>query len=92
MKTAIKKKTNLAQPIYLVIWCNADCDQQIYVFCDEKEAKAKSKELERELGGNGEVGVRIKLVSEGCIDLDWDNPISTCGKATPLSLGGEYEE
>ena len=92
MKNAIKKSTNLAQPIYLVMWFDGDVEGQIFVFCDAKEAKAKIKELERNLGGNGEVGVSIKLVSEGCIDLDWASPISNCGKVTPLTLVEKYEE
>ena len=64
-KTAAKKKTKLAQPIYLVMWIDLDGGGQIFAFCDAKEAKAKIKELERDLGGGGEVGVSIKLVSEG---------------------------
>jgi hypothetical protein len=98
-KTAAKKKTKLTQPIYLVVWIDGgDGVGQIFAFCDVKEAKAKIKELERSLGANGEVGVSIKLISEGCIDLDWSsghgvaNTVSNCGKVTSLALVGNGDE
>ena len=98
-KTAAKKKTKLAQPIYLVMWIDGnDGVGQIFSFCDAKEAKAKIKELERNLGANGEFGVSTKLVSEGCIDFDWSsghgvaNTVSNCGKVTDLVLVGNGDE
>lgn len=88
-----KAKTKLAQPVYLVITSNQDGDTEIHVFCDQKEAQKKSKELGKEIGGDGEVGVKVKIVSEGVISLSpWLDPKSDCGSVSVLELTGGYEE